>query len=273
MTSFNDQILRNVENVRKRIALAEERSGRKANSVKMVAVTKYSSCNDGFIPALFNAGCFDFGENRPQHFLDKIEAFRDSAHWHFIGSLQRNKVRRILPFVSLIHSVDSVKLAETIDRILYEEGKRQSLLSTESSKSTESLKLIESPNQTETAPASFLLNRSFPAKVSVLLEVNISHEDQKHGFQPDELLNQLGELFSLTHLNICGLMGMGGLSSDEREIRQQFGSLRKLLERIRHIFPQETQFRELSMGMSDDFEIAIEEGSTIIRLGSILLPR
>lgn len=266
MTTFNDQILKNVENVRKRIALAEERSGRKANSVKMVAVTKYSSCNDGFIPALFNAGCFDFGENRPQHFLDKVEAFRDSAHWHFIGSLQRNKVRRILPFVSLIHSVDSFKLAETIDRILQEEGERQSSLSTESSKSN------EYSNQPEIAPSSFLLNRSFPAKVSVLLEVNISHEDQKHGFQPDELLSQLGELFSLPHLNICGLMGMGGLSSEEREIRQQFASLRKLLERIRHIFPQETQFCELSMGMSDDFEIAIEEGSTIIRLGSILLP-
>jgi pyridoxal phosphate enzyme (YggS family) len=165
--------------------------------------------------------------------------------WHFIGNLQRNKARRILPYVSLIHSVDSWKLLETLERILREEAERP-------------------PQANEP---------SFPKSVSVLLEAHISNDVSKQGMTLEEIEDVFPKAFEFEHVKVCGLMGMAGLTATPDETRRQFASLRNVLERIQNRYPEFKHFRELSMGMSGDFETAIEEGSTIVRIGSILYPK
>ena len=140
-----------------------------------------------------------------------------------IGTLQRNKVRKILPFVSRIHSIDSVTLAEAVDRIAEEEN---------------------------------LL------PVNVLVEVAVSGEETKHGFTPTEIPAVLEKLFRLKNISVKGLMCMAGLHADDAETRRQFETVRQLAEPF--------SLAELSMGMSDDFEIAVEEGATLVRVGSLL---
>ena len=158
--------------------------------------------------------------------------------------MQRNKARRILPYVSLIHSVDSWKLIQTLERILQEESERTPL---------------------QGAP-------HFPNTVSVLLEANISGDDTKQGTTLQEIEYVLPQAQELKHIKVCGLMGMSGLRSTADETRRQFASLRETLERCQNRYPEMKSFRELSIGMSDDFEIAIEEGATIVRIGSSLYP-
>lgn len=232
MTTDRSKIAENIKRVRERIAAAAERSGRDSNAVRLVAVTKYASPADGVIDALTNAGCFDFGENRPQKLLEKYAVFGTDSRlrWHMIGSLQKNKIRKILGRVALIHSVDSLELAETIARVAEEE-------------------------QLE--------------KIEVLLEANISGDGNKHGLEPAELIDRLGAIRSFKRLSVRGLMGMGGLDSTPNEVRRQFALLRQLLDDSRGAFPSEP-LDTLSMGMSGDFEIAIEEGSTMVRIGSAL---
>ena len=215
--------------VSERISNAAHRSGRSANEIRLVAVTKYAQADDGFIEALLQAGCRDFGEARPQSLIEKADIFQsfpEKIHWHLIGSLQRNKIRRLLPICSLIHSVDSLRLLDAIDRIA-EEG-------------------------------------SLPNVPPLLLEINISAEESKHGFEPEELPNVLEYAAKFPRLRIGGLMGMSGLRSGETQKRREFQTLFRLAES--HGLP------ERSMGMSDDFEIAVEEGATLLRLGSVLYP-
>ena len=257
-----------VQRVREQIAAASERSGRTPESVKLVSVTKYVTGTEGVEASLYAAGCTDFGENRASRLLDKWHLFNEKFHsaesemfppffdprrisWHFIGSLQRNKVRRILPYVSLIHSIDTPELYETVVRIMREEN-----------------------DKTETKKESSSDTPLFPEKVQVLLEVNISGEGNKHGFQPAQFLDQIGPLLEEkeSRVEIRGLMGMGGLSSTPKEVRSQFAELRSLLESVQRTVPDRTNLTELSMGMSGDFEAAVEEGATIVRIGSILYP-
>jgi len=222
--------------------------------VKIVAVSKYAEPNAGIVEGFVRNGLLELAENRPQRLLEKIEYSRSSAsvqkewapiRWHFIGSLQKNKVRRILPYVSLIHSVDSIKLLETLERILDEEA--------------------NAANVDATTPA-------FPQKISVLLETHISNDATKQGFLPSELPKAFEKALELKRVKVCGLMGMAGLNVGDDETRRQFGSLRAFFLRLRERYPEQTDFNALSMGMSGDFEIAIEEGATIVRLGSILYP-
>lgn len=240
MTSPADSPLRNrvasaVAAVRQRMAAALERSGRPSDAVRLVAVSKYASTDDGVIEALLAAGCTDLGESRPQHLVEKAEHFSGPSfpeiRWHLIGSLQRNKVRKVLPFCSLIHSIDSIDLAETINRIAEEEAIPQ---------------------------------------VHGLLEVNISGDAAKHGFTEEELKRSLDAFAPFTHLHIDGLMCMAGLDSDQDQIRREFSSVRHLSHSIASNSPQNMSMTDLSMGMSSDFEIAIEEGATLIRIGSLL---
>ncbi|MCL2304010.1 MAG: YggS family pyridoxal phosphate-dependent enzyme [Planctomycetaceae bacterium] len=212
--------------VRQRIADAAARSGRRESDVRLVVVTKYASTGDGFVESLLDAGCRDFGEARPQSLVEKAQKFiTENIRWHFIGPLQRNKIRRLLPICPMIHSIDSIRLLEAVDRIAEEE------------------------------------NLPVPP---LLLEVNVSSEETKHGFQPDELSAVLDIATKMPRLTIGGLMGMSGLRSDESQKRREFQTLSQLA--AKH------GIRELSMGMSDDFEIAIEEGATIVRIGSLLYP-
>ncbi len=218
-------ISENLQAVRERIARAADRAGRREQDIRLVAVTKYATPGDGFVEALLDAGCRDFGEARPQSLVDKAEQFgTDPIRWHLIGSLQRNKIRKLLPICSLIHSVDSIKLLDAIDRIAEEE------------------------NLTTVPP--------------LLLEINISSEEMKHGFEPEEIPAVLEHAAGLPRLTVLGLMGMSGLRSDETQKRREFQTLFQLAEKH--------GLREISMGMSDDFETAIEEGATIVRIGSML---
>jgi pyridoxal phosphate enzyme (YggS family) len=288
------EIKGNVERVRERIDAAAERSGRRGSDVTLVAVSKYSAPDDGIVSGLLRAGAFDLGENRPQKFLEKANfwaasPFWDAAappldfvpqasrlaaaesvangevanaepsasggdlgaerlRWHFIGPLQRNKARRILPFVSLLHSVDSLKLLEALDRMLSEESERAAL----------GRRLPGEP--------------IFPETISALLEVRLSGDAAKQGFEPDELLDVLPKTAAFRRVKIRGLMGMAGLTASETEARRQFATLRGLRDRCRAQFPDFSDFTELSMGMSGDFEAAIEEGATLVRVGSILYP-
>ncbi len=268
-SSIFEQIKERLAEVGARIEESARRSGRSKNDVLLTAVTKYSGPNDGIVEGFLRSGIYDLAENRPQKFMEKALFWNQSQwgdvsstcffrsanertsddvpvlRWHFIGNLQRNKARRILPYVSLIHSVDSWKLLETLERILREEAERP-------------------PQANEP---------SFPKSVSVLLEAHISNDVSKQGMTLEEIEDVFPKAFEFEHVKVCGLMGMAGLTATPDETRRQFASLRNVLERIQNRYPEFKHFRELSMGMSGDFETAIEEGSTIVRIGSILYPK
>ena len=180
---------------------------------------------------LVKAGCRDLGEARPQALWRKAEELGAAdIRWHLIGHLQTNKVRRTLPLISLIHAIDSEKL---LDAVNAEAG---------------------------------LLGR----RVSVLLEVNVSGEAAKHGFPPGAVGPLLGHAVSWPHLQIQGLMCMAALEGGTDVARRNFASLRELREQLAGNCPPEVSLSELSMGMSGDYEVAIEEGATIVRIGSAL---
>jgi hypothetical protein len=181
--------------------------------------------------ALAEAGCHDLGESRPQELWHKAAELADlPIRWHLIGHLQRNKVERTLPLASLIHSVDSLRLLSAIDA------------------------------------AASSLDRIVP----VLLEVNISGDRGKHGVMPNEMPARIIEAAALHHVQIRGLMGMAALEGGLERARHDFRALRELRDQLRKSDAPNVSLDELSMGMSDDFEAAIEEGATLVRVGSAL---
>ena len=173
----------------------------------------------------YEAGERDFGESRVQELLPKYESLPKDIRWHFIGHLQTNKVKQIVPFVHMIHSVDSVRLLETINR---EAEKIQ-------------------------------------RRVKVLLEVHVAKEDTKSGFTPEELLTLDIQLSTFNYVDICGLMGMATNTDDESEWRRCFREISSLASKLSTL-----NTKQLSMGMSDDYRVAIEEGSTMVRIGSTI---
>ena len=227
------RIAANVQEVRQRINQSAVKSGRTGKDVRFIAVSKYADPGDGMVEALFAAGCNELGESRPQRLLEKAEFYTDvPVRWHLIGSLQRNKVRKILSVTTLIHSLDSLRLAEAIDRIAGEE--------------------------------------QLPA-VRCLLEVAISQDTEKQGIDPQQVPEILDKISAYKHIAVDGLMGMAGLESDEPQIHREFAMLRQTAESAKDRgLPANISLSELSMGMSGDFEIAIEEGATIVRIGSVL---
>lgn len=222
-------IAQNVARVRERIAAAALRSGRTPQAVKLIAVSKYVDAERA--RELVDAGCLDLGEARPQELWQKAEVLRDpSIRWHLIGHLQTNKVRRTLPLASLIHSVDTEKLIESIN--------------------------------TEAA--------SQQRQVPVLLEVNISGDVAKHGFPPEAVAGIISQASRWPHVRIRGLMGMAALEGGLDVARRNFSLLSELRDQLKAVCPPEASLDELSMGMSEDFEVAIEEGATMVRVGSLL---
>lgn len=182
--------------------------------------------------AVLEAGCQHLGESKPQQLLEKIAApALAKAKWHLIGHLQRNKVRRTLPSTHLIHSVDSLRLLRAIDRIGQE---------------------IQQPTD-------------------VLLEVNCSGDDTKDGLTDDGLFELLPHLAEMSHVRVCGLMTMAARGGGAVIAARNFASLRKLRDQASQQSPPEVHLDELSMGMTRDFEVAIREGATIVRIGSLLL--
>jgi len=229
MSDIATRIAENVTRIGQTIADAAQRSGRAAKDVSLVAVTKYVGVPE--IEALVAAGCTEIGESRPQELWRKAEQLHDRPiHWHMIGHLQRNKARRILPFTTLLHSGDSLRLLEAVDRLSQEAGRT----------------------------------------IDVLLEVNVSGDETKHGFASHKADPLLPQLAQLSGLKIRGLMAMGRWGGSLDEARIDFIKLRDLRDKLAASCPPDISLDELSMGMSGDFEVAIEEGATMVRIGSAL---
>lgn len=216
-----------VEEVRERIERARERGGRR-DPVTLVAVTKTHPAD--VVRAVREAGVEDVGENRVPELEDKVaEIGRGAARWHLIGHVQRNKVRKALPLFDLLHSLDSLRLAETVSEEAVRAG----------------------------------------TTARVLVQVNTAGEETKGGFAPDEALDAVARICALPGLAVEGLMTMAPFTDDQAVLRGAFGSTRRLWEEAAR---QVDGFRatHLSMGMSNDFEIAVEEGSTLVRVGTVL---
>ena len=197
--------------------------------VRLVAVSKYHPVE--MIQEAYDAGQRLFGENHVQEMTQKYALLPKDIEWHFIGHLQTNKVKYIAPFVSLIHSVDSLKLLKEINK------------------------------QAEKA------QRIIPC----LLQIHIAKEETKFGFSFDECREMLqqGEWKNLKNVQLCGVMGMGTFTDNVDQVRSEFHSLKDFFDEIKeNVFSDNPSFREISMGMTDDYPIAIEEGSTLIRIGT-----
>ncbi|HET6349556.1 MAG TPA: YggS family pyridoxal phosphate-dependent enzyme [Candidatus Krumholzibacteria bacterium] len=221
-----DPIPGNVERVRSRVAEALSRCGRALDAVTVVAVTKTFSTD--VVRRVIRAGIHDIGENRVQELTAKAQTVSESCRWHLVGPLQRNKARKVVGLVHLIHAVDGLAVAQTVDRIAREQGIR----------------------------------------ARVLLEVNMSGEASKHGVEPADAPRLADEMASLDALEWRGLMTIGPLGNDPAATRDCFRRLATLAAALRG--QTGLPLPDLSMGMSDDFEIAIEEGATLIRLGRII---
>jgi pyridoxal phosphate enzyme (YggS family) len=221
-----ETIAANLEEVQARIASALEQSGRKAGDVQLIAVSKKQDADK--VRAVFNAGQAIFGESRVQEARAKIPLLPSALRWHFIGHLQKNKIRHALPLFELFHSIDSLALARDVERIADEEGVRP----------------------------------------RVLLEVNVAGEGSKIGFAPSTLREQMEELLSLGRINIEGLMTIPPLAPEAEDSRRYFIMLRELRDELEKEF--DLSLPELSMGMSNDYATAIEEGATLVRVGTAI---
>ncbi|MEC0229716.1 YggS family pyridoxal phosphate-dependent enzyme [Paenibacillus alba] len=222
--------LRNRKNeVEVRVAAACERSGRKQEDIKIIAVTKYVSLET--TRSVLDEGLQHIGENRWQDVKPKWEALHERGTWHFIGHLQTNKVKDVIGKFAYIHSLDRMSLAKELD-------KQAAALGLE---------------------------------VNCLLQVNVSGEESKYGVAPEHFFDLAAEVSKLTHIHITGLMTMAPYEMEADATRPVFRGLRELRDQLndRQIFPYE--ITELSMGMSGDFEVAIEEGATWVRLGTVLV--
>lgn len=197
--------------------------------VKLVAVSKFKSTED--ILEAYQAGQTFFGENRVQELTEKYEQLPKDIEWHMIGHLQTNKVKYIVPFVYMIHGVDSFKLLKEINKQALKVGRVQ----------------------------------------NCLLQIHIAQEETKFGFDSDEVLQMLDsdEFLALKNIQICGLMGMATLTNSQEQVHKEFASLKQLFGELKQrYFAQSDSFKEISMGMSGDYTIAVEEGSTMVRVGS-----
>ena len=219
-------VAENLERVREQIARAAAKSGRTTDDVELVAITKTHPADK--VREAIEAGHTLFGESRIQEARAKIPELPSNLRWHFIGHLQKNKIRHALPLFEMIHSVDSLALAQDINRIAEEDGMHP----------------------------------------GVLLEVNVAGEGSKFGFSPDKLSDQMEELLALPRLSILGLMTIPPLAEEAEASRKYFVQLREMRDRL------QTEFRvdlaQLSMGMTQDFPIAVEEGATLVRVGTAI---
>lgn len=194
--------------------------------VRLVAVSKFHPAE--CIMEAYDAGQRVFGENRPQEFAAKCKVLPGDIEWHFIGHLQTNKLKMVLPNAFMVQSVDSLHLLEDIE------------------------KWCASNDKT----------------IRVLLELHLGAEETKHGLTEDEILSVLDLVSMYPHITFCGLMGMATNTDDESVVRTDFMRIAALKDRIISLHPELTAFKELSIGMSEDYKIAIECGATMVRIGS-----
>ncbi len=197
---------------------------------RLIAVTKTKSVD--MLQEAYDAGCRLFGENKVQEMVDKQPQLPADVEWHLIGHLQTNKVKYMAPFVAMIHSVDSLKLLQEINRQAAKHNR----------------------------------------VIACLLQIYIADEETKFGLLPDEAETLLHDpvLTDLSNVRIAGLMGLATNTDDENQIRQEFRGLKQLYDKLAQIHKPNCQFTELSMGMSGDYRMAVEEGSTLVRVGSAI---
>ena len=219
-------IAENLERVRKQIVAASKKSGRNVDDLELVAISKTHDAVK--VREAIEAGQTLFGESRVQEARVKIPELPSNLRWHFVGHLQKNKIRHALPLFELIHSVDSLALAQDINRIAEEDGLHP----------------------------------------RVLLEVNVAGEGSKFGFTPDKLREDLENLLALPRLSILGLMTIPPIADEAEASRKYFVELRELRDRLQTEF--HVDLAQLSMGMTQDFAIAIEEGATLVRVGTAI---
>lgn len=200
-------------------------------TTRLIAVSKTKPVED--IQEAYNAGQRVFGENKALEMRDKHEALPKDIEWHFIGHLQTNKIKYIIPYVSLIHSIDSLNLLKEVNKEAAKKGR----------------------------------------KVDCLLQFHIAQEDTKFGlsYEEAEQLLTSAEYKQMENIRIVGVMGMATFTDNSEQVSTEFGSLRTIFDRLKkEYFSAEESFCELSMGMSDDYPLAIEQGSTLVRVGSAI---
>ncbi len=221
-----NSIAENLERVREQIAQAAARAGRVAEDIELVAVTKTHPAEK--LREAIEAGQTLFGESRVQEARAKIPELPSNLRWQFVGHLQKNKIRHALPLFEMIHSVDSLGLAQDINRIAEEQGMHP----------------------------------------RVLLEVNVAGEGSKFGFESETLRAEMESLLALPRLSILGLMTIPPLAEEAEASRKYFVQLRTLRDRLQAEF--RVDLAQLSMGMTQDFPIAVEEGATLVRVGTAI---
>jgi hypothetical protein len=223
---MNTDISQNLADVQRRIRNACERSGRNADDVTLIAVSKTKPLED--LQTAYAAGSRNFGENKVQEIVQKAPQMPQDASFHMIGHLQRNKVRQVLPLVKLIHSVDSLRLAEQIEADAQKAG----------------------------------------LDIDILLEVNVAGEESKFGLAPEEVEETARRISDLSHVHIRGLMTIAPFVDDPEDNREIFKKLYQLAVDIRSKNIDNIDMSVLSMGMTGDYEVAVEEGATMIRVGT-----
>jgi len=202
-----------------------------ASNCQLVAVSKTRTATQ--ILELYQQGQLAFGENRVLELVEKAKQLPKNIEWHLIGHLQRNKVKQVLPHISLLHSVDSFRLLNTVQQ--------------------EAQKLDK--------------------KANILLQFHIAQEEAKYGFDPNNVKDIVDKIEENNYTNVafCGVMGMATFADDSTQIRNEFKQLKRVFDELKqNYFSNSASFKEISMGMSGDYKIAIEEGSTMIRVGSAL---
>jgi PLP dependent protein len=219
-------IAENLERVREQITQAAAKAGRAVNEIELVAITKTHPAEK--VREAVEAGHSVFGESRVQEARAKIPELPSNLRWHFVGHLQKNKIRHALPLFELFHGVDSLALAQEMNRIAAEDGERPRLL----------------------------------------LEVNVAGEGSKFGFKAETLRAEIGSLLALPRLSIEGLMCIPPLAEEAEASRKFFVQLRELRDSLEKEF--DVTFPHLSMGMTQDFSIAVEEGATLVRVGTAI---
>ncbi len=239
MAVARKRIIDNLQRVRCNIAAAAERVRRDPDEIQLVVVTKAAEIED--VKTLIDLGVVDLGENRAKQLIERAEAVAswlgrrrkqmpDRVRWHMIGHLQRNKVKGVLPVAAMIHSVDTLRLAEEIDRRAEQAG----------------------------------------MVADILLEVNCSAEPQKFGVPVGAAAHMVDQISTMKDLRMAGLMTMAPLAADPEKARPTFVRLRELFEDMQAEKIGGKDFEHLSMGMSQDYEVAVEEGATILRIGTAL---
>jgi pyridoxal phosphate enzyme (YggS family) len=219
-------IAENLERVRRLVTQAAANAGRSENEVELVAITKTHPAEN--VREAVEAGHTLFGESRVQEARAKIPELPSNLRWHFVGHLQKNKIRQALPMFELFHGVDSQALAQEMNRIAAEEG----------------------------------------GNPCVLLEVNVAGEGSKFGFKPETLRAEMEPLLGLPRLSIDGLMCIPPLADEPESSRKYFAQLRELRDSLEEEF--DVKLPHLSMGMTQDFWIAVEEGATLVRVGTAI---